>query len=97
MGNAELALDLCAETFAAALEASPRYEHRPEPARGWHIIKRIGRFATANHRTIPPPNSAPEMPLLRRAERDPSTPNPVSVVLSTGGPHTSFAVHFRVL
>lgn len=36
------------------------------------------------------------MPLWRRAERDPSTPNPVSVVLSTGGPHTSFAVHFRV-
>jgi RNA polymerase sigma-70 factor (ECF subfamily) len=33
--NAELALDLTAETFAAALEASARYEPRPEPARGW--------------------------------------------------------------
>jgi RNA polymerase sigma-70 factor (ECF subfamily) len=33
--NAEVALDLSAETFAAALEASPRYELRPEPARGW--------------------------------------------------------------
>src|ERR1035437_102517 len=35
MGSAELAYDLTAETFAAALEASPRYELRPEPARGW--------------------------------------------------------------
>ncbi len=34
-GSAELALDLTAETFAAALEASPRYELRPEPARNW--------------------------------------------------------------
>src|SRR5579871_4951343 len=31
----EVALDLTAETFAAALEATPRYEPRPEPARGW--------------------------------------------------------------
>ncbi len=31
----ELAFDLTAETFAAALEATPRYEPRPEPARGW--------------------------------------------------------------
>jgi RNA polymerase sigma factor (sigma-70 family) len=33
--SAELAFDLTAETFAAALEATPRYEPRPEPARGW--------------------------------------------------------------
>jgi RNA polymerase sigma factor (sigma-70 family) len=33
--SAELALDLTAETFAAALEASSRYELRPEPARNW--------------------------------------------------------------
>lgn len=31
----EVALDLTAETFAAALEASPRYELRPDPARNW--------------------------------------------------------------
>jgi RNA polymerase sigma factor (sigma-70 family) len=31
----EVAFDLMAETFAAALEAAPRYEPRPEPARGW--------------------------------------------------------------
>jgi DNA-directed RNA polymerase specialized sigma24 family protein len=31
----ELAFALTAETFAAALEAAPRYPPRPEPARGW--------------------------------------------------------------
>lgn len=48
----ELAFDLTAETFAAALEATPRYEPRPEPARGWlygiawntlHEARRRGR------------------------------------------------------
>jgi RNA polymerase sigma factor (sigma-70 family) len=34
-GSAEVAFDLTAETFAAALEAAPRYEPRPDPARGW--------------------------------------------------------------
>jgi RNA polymerase sigma factor (sigma-70 family) len=33
--SAEVALDLTAETFASALEASARYELRPEPARNW--------------------------------------------------------------
>jgi RNA polymerase sigma factor (sigma-70 family) len=33
--SAEVAFDLTAETFAAALEAAPRYEPRPDPARGW--------------------------------------------------------------
>jgi RNA polymerase sigma-70 factor (ECF subfamily) len=33
--GAELAFALTAETFAAALEAAPRYPPRPEPARGW--------------------------------------------------------------
>jgi RNA polymerase sigma factor (sigma-70 family) len=31
----EIAFDLTAETFAAALEAVPRYQPRPDPARGW--------------------------------------------------------------
>jgi len=35
VGNPEVALRLTAETFAAALEASGRYELRPEPARSW--------------------------------------------------------------
>jgi DNA-directed RNA polymerase specialized sigma24 family protein len=52
VASAELAFDLTAETFAAALEASPRYKPRPEPARGWlygiawtnlHEARRRGR------------------------------------------------------
>jgi RNA polymerase sigma factor (sigma-70 family) len=35
VATGELAFDLTAETFAAALEATPRYAPRPEPARGW--------------------------------------------------------------
>jgi len=33
--SVEVAFDLTAETFAAALEAVPRYELREQPARGW--------------------------------------------------------------
>jgi len=33
--DAELALDLTAETFAAALVASRRFTAGPEPARAW--------------------------------------------------------------
>jgi RNA polymerase sigma-70 factor (ECF subfamily) len=33
--SAEVAFDLTAETFAAALAAVPRYEPRPEPAMAW--------------------------------------------------------------
>lgn len=60
-GNAELAFDLCAETFAAALEAAPRYELRAEPARGWlygiawnklHEAQRRGRAEDAARRTL---------------------------------------------
>ncbi len=40
--SAELAFDLTAETFAAALAGVPRYEPRPEPARAW-------LFAIARH------------------------------------------------
>jgi hypothetical protein len=35
VASAEVALDLTAETFAAALEGASRYERRPDPARGW--------------------------------------------------------------
>jgi DNA-directed RNA polymerase specialized sigma24 family protein len=35
VGDPELALELTADTFAAAFEASRRYELRPEPARTW--------------------------------------------------------------
>jgi RNA polymerase sigma-70 factor (ECF subfamily) len=61
MGSAELAYDLTAETFAAALEASPRYELRPEPARGWlygiawnklHEAQRRGRAQDSARRAL---------------------------------------------
>lgn len=59
--SAELAFDLTAETFAAALEATPRYELRPEPARGWlygiawsklHEAQRRGRADDAARRAL---------------------------------------------
>ena len=59
--NAEVALDLTAETFAAALEASSRYELRPEPARNWlygiawnklHEAQRRGRADDAVRRAL---------------------------------------------
>lgn len=59
--TAELAFDLTAETFAAALEATPRYEPRPEPARGWlygiawnklHEAQRRGRADDAARRGL---------------------------------------------
>jgi RNA polymerase sigma factor (sigma-70 family) len=61
VGSAEVAYDLTAETFAAALEASPRYEPRPEPARGWlygiawnklHEAQRRGRAEDTARRAI---------------------------------------------
>ncbi len=61
VGSAEVALDLTAETFAAALEASPRYELRPEPARNWlygiawnklHEAQRRGRGDDAVRRAL---------------------------------------------
>ena len=35
MASADVAFDLTAETFAAALQAVPRYEPRPQPAQAW--------------------------------------------------------------
>jgi hypothetical protein len=50
----------------------------------------------------PPRRSAaskpgPETALSRRAQRDPSTPNPVAVTPRRGGPHTAFTLSFRSL
>jgi RNA polymerase sigma factor (sigma-70 family) len=59
--TAEVALDLTAETFAAALQASSRYELRPEPARGWlygiawnklHEARRRGRADDTARRAL---------------------------------------------
>ncbi len=57
----ELAFDLTAETFAAALEASGRYQRREEPARGWlygiawnklHEAQRRGRVEDEVRRAL---------------------------------------------
>ena len=59
--GADVAFDLTAETFASALEAAPRYEPRPEPARGWlygiafnklHEAQRRGRADDAARRAL---------------------------------------------
>jgi hypothetical protein len=61
-----------------------------------HVLKRVGSPAAAN-RIVSTPKPGPETPLSRAAERDPSTPNPVWVTPSAGGPDTQFKLHFRVL
>jgi RNA polymerase sigma factor (sigma-70 family) len=59
--SGELAFDLTSETFAAALEAVPRYELREEPARGWlygiawnklHEAQRRGQVQDAARRAL---------------------------------------------
>jgi hypothetical protein len=69
-----------------------------EPALIWYaadgtIVKRIG--TTSPPPT--PPRPAPPTPLSRAAERNPATPNRVSITPAAGGPASSFAVKFRVL
>lgn len=61
-----------------------------------NVVHRFGNFA-ALERVRGGPHPGPETPLSRAAEKDPSTPNPVWVTPAIGGPHTNFAVHFRVL
>jgi RNA polymerase sigma factor (sigma-70 family) len=50
VSSPEVALDLTAETFAAALEGSSRYELRPEPARGWLYGIAWNKFHEAHRR-----------------------------------------------
>lgn len=59
--DVEVAFDLAAETFAAALEGSARYELRTEPARGWlygiawnqlHEAQRRGQSEDAARRAL---------------------------------------------
>ena len=61
VASAEVALDLTAETFAAALEGSGRYQPRPEPARSWlygiawnklHEAQRRGRAEDGTRREL---------------------------------------------
>jgi RNA polymerase sigma factor (sigma-70 family) len=48
--TAEVAFDLTAETFAAALEVVPRYRLRAEPARGWLYGIAWNKLHEANRR-----------------------------------------------
>jgi hypothetical protein len=59
------------------------------------LIKVTGKPGASNRVTGPQPT--PETPLSRAAERNPSTPNPVHVMPSSGGPSTAFKIQWRVL
>lgn len=61
-----------------------------------HILRRFGSIAAAR-RVVPVTGPAPETPRSQAAERNPATPNPVSVTPTTGGPNTPFTLHFRAL
>jgi RNA polymerase sigma factor (sigma-70 family) len=49
-GRSDIATDLAAETFAAALEAAPRYRERGETARGWLFTISAHKLADAARR-----------------------------------------------
>lgn len=59
------------------------------------LIKQTGNPAASNRVSGPQP--APETPLSRAAERNPSTRNPVHVLPTAGGPSASFRIQWRVL
>ena len=60
------------------------------------LVKVTGKPAASNH-ISPTPKPTPETPLSRAAERNPSTPNPIHVLPSSGGPGTTFKVQWRLL
>lgn len=60
------------------------------------LIRVTGNPAASN-RISPAPKPTPETPLSRAAERNPSTPNPVHVLPSSGGPRTAFRIQWRLL
>jgi hypothetical protein len=72
------------------------FEHMIWYGPSGQVVKRIGYPADLN-RVVKPPTPTPETALSRRAERDPSTPNQVTAVPSSGGPHTTFTFRFRLL
>jgi hypothetical protein len=67
----------------------------------WHaadgrVLKRFGNPAAAA-KVVPIKQPGPATALSRAAERNPSTPNPVSITPTTGGAHTLFKLHFGAL
>jgi hypothetical protein len=61
-----------------------------------HVLRRFGNAAAAA-KVLPVKRPAPETARSRAAERDPSTPNPVSVTEVGGGRTASFKLHFQAL
>jgi hypothetical protein len=86
--------------FALALHRTVHYvngrscqEESPPECLGPLGSLRVGHA----QRRITAPTPAPETALSRRAERNPSTSNPVTVTPRRGGPHTPFTLSFRSL
>ena len=96
----EVALRLTAETFAAALEASGRYELRPEPARSWLYGIAWSKLHDANYGVY---NRDPALSGRfheggRRARPAPSSrpaPQPWPVPASRSGPPARSAPRLR--
>ena len=61
-----------------------------------HVARTFGSIAAAR-RVVAVDRPGPPTAQSRAAERDPSTPNQISVTPALGGPHTRFVLHFRVL
>ena len=61
-----------------------------------HVVKRFGRLAAVD-RVARVAKPGPETRQSHAAERDPSMPNHVWVTAATGGRHTSYTLHFRML
>lgn len=61
-----------------------------------HLARSFGSIAAAR-RVVAVDRPGPQTAQSRAAERDPSTPNQVSVTPAVGGPHARFVLHFRVL
>ena len=60
------------------------------------VIKRIGNFRTAGNGPVLPA-AGPPTAQSRAAQRDPATPNRVTVLPASGGPHTRFTAWWRNL
>ncbi len=93
---------------ARALHVSVHYENshscRPgstpaclAPLGSVHAGPRPPSPIRARESPQPPPPAAPETPLSRQAERNPATPNPVTITPASGGPHTAFKLAFHAL
>ncbi len=70
-GRRDLAADLAAETFAAALQALPRFEPRPGQARGWLFAIAHSKLADSARRGAVADRSRRELGMPARELTDP--------------------------